>query len=127
MDGYDLDEIAPRLEPEFTAFVACRHWRSGKAWVVNQRGKKEGRSEDLARWDFGLNLELPGSKEEQAACFPEVEEIAAFLRGISEKIQREFVVGAADTQTKDTWDFAFIDGGPVNIERIANALGVTPK
>ena len=122
VDGYDLDGIAADLEAAFASFIASRQWQSGKASFVSQRGKEEEKKGDLPRWDLGLNLELRDSKGERSAHFADVEEIAIFLRSQSEKFKREFILGVLDLQGSDTWEFAFIDDSPVNIERIRRAL-----
>jgi hypothetical protein len=59
VDGYDLDTVVERLEQQFDDFLGHRSWRFGKAWLVNQRAQVQGKKEDLRRWDFGINLELP--------------------------------------------------------------------
>ena len=50
-------------------------------------------------WDLGVNLELPDAGREPPGWFSDVEEIAVFLRLLSDESGRDFVIGIADAKT----------------------------
>jgi hypothetical protein len=127
VDGSDLEEVAATLEARFNAFVASRAWVSGAAWAVSQKEEATTASSDLLRWDLGMNLELPDPGDEPDGWFSDIEEVAVFLRGLSEESDRGFVIGIADTQTGVADDLFPVSAGPVDIERLRDVIGVQEK
>jgi hypothetical protein len=124
VDGYDLGCIAPVIGPKIDGFIGSRSWLGPKPWLVDSQGPKEPSNGDLPRWDFGFNFDLPDDTTQWSGLLADIEAIAVFARSLSTEMDHEFVMGAADRKTGDTWDFAFIGAEPVNMERIARALGV---
>ncbi len=125
-DGSDLQQIESLIEQQLSEFVTSRHWISGSAWVVNQREEKESQSIDLPSWDLGLNLELPDPGSEPEGWFSDVEEVAVFLRTLSEASGREFVIGISDTTTGISEDLFTVTSGPLDIEQLRSIIGVGP-
>ena len=125
VDGYDLDDVAAAMESEISAFIEKRRWTYPRVWLVSQRELAAPRSGDFARWDLGVNVELPDEKSEVTHGFSDIEALAEFFRILSERVGRDFIVGVSDTQSSDQWEFAFIDSSPVNFERIRHGMGVS--
>jgi hypothetical protein len=125
VEGNDLDDIAPPLEPRLDRFVRDTRWRYAKPWVVNQRRPDDPslRAGDLPDWDFGLNMHLPDG--EPPGWFADVESLVTFLAPLQEEIGRAFVLGVSDNERGFTEDLPFeIDSRAPDLVLLRRVLGV---
>jgi len=118
VEGNDLTDIAPALEPRLDRFVRNTRWRHAEPWVVNQRREDDPslRPGDLPDWDLGLNMHLPDG--EPPGWFADIEALVKFLAPLQEEIGRAFVLGISDN------DRGFTEGLPFEIDSRAPDLAL---
>lgn len=125
VEGNDLDDIAPALEPQLDRLVRDTRWRYAKPWVVNQRRADDPslRPGDLPDWDLGLNMHLPDG--EPPGWFADIETLVRFLAPLQEEFGRAFVVGISDNERGFTEDLPFeIDSRAPDLALLRRVLGV---
>jgi hypothetical protein len=120
VEGYDLDSIAAAITDRLSALVNERDWISGEAWVVNQ---KQGNLTSDGEWELGMNLNLPDPYHEPEGWFSDIEEVAIACNELAVAHNRSFVLGIADQSTRVAEDLFFLDGGPIDIERLKAIIG----
>jgi len=126
VEGFDLHDIANRLESRFARFVAETHWVWGKPWVVNQNreGDPSLGPDDLPGWEVGLNMHLPDPGEEPREWFSDVERIAKFLGRLNTDMGRDFIIGIGDNERGFSEDLFSVDGPEPNIAFLRKIVGV---
>ena len=119
-EGSDFDHVSKSIVERFESLIKIREWSSGEAWIVNQRS--EDRAGE-ARWELGINLELPDPGQEPAGWFSDIEEVAVTCNELCQAHHVGFVIGIADQMTGVTDDLFGIDGGSIDIERLKAIIG----
>jgi hypothetical protein len=101
VDGFDLEEVESELLRSFQQFAGG--WNLGAIAVINDRSERtpDLGPNDLPTWNLGLNLvfeKIPKSA---------VEELLAFIRALSKRTGREFVIGDWDPvrNISEAWCF----------------------
>jgi hypothetical protein len=92
VEGFDLDEVAPRLRAAFARFADSGAWPSPQVLVVDQREPLDPIEPDfLPQWDLGLNLGLDHLTR-TPGWFAGVESLVGLLRQLASESGREFVL-----------------------------------
>ncbi len=119
VDGFDNEEFAPQLLADLEAFKARA---TPGLLVVNDRADKDPEMgpEDFPEWNLGLNVRRSGINQSN------LESVFSFLIECSARIERDFVVGCVDTDSRTSEDIAFFGkhSNAGDMARIVSAFAV---
>ena len=125
VDGYDLGEVAGRVETELRAVLSSGGWRWRAPVLVNRRLERtpDLSPEDLPVWDLGVSLELPEPGSEPPGWFSDVERIAKAMGQLHAQTGRDFVFGIWDAKRRFSEDLYFVESANPDLDQLRAIIG----
>jgi hypothetical protein len=123
VDGFNLEEAAPRLREGLAQFVASGCWSNPRALVVDRREPPETAEPGFfPQWDLGLNLGL-----DHIATTPNwsdgLQALVAALQALHRETGKEFVLFVCFRSNPERQEHvAFVDGRPVKLSSIKGMI-----
>ena len=124
VEGFDLHDIAERIEGRFRDFANGRTWKAQEIAVINERHPPcpDDGPDDLPPWSLGLNFTLPDKNERRDDWHDDVRATVEFLVQLHVDFGRDFMIAVHDRVRGFNEDVASIRSTTPDMESIYSMI-----